>query len=336
MGGAGSLPTLTWDDLQAIQTQLAPVKYAAPYLRTGSSIIAEDANWSTQIGGTAPEWFAIRDWRAARGALFTQSDVDGSTKVIVLGKTVADRLFGAGVEPVGQQVRVRSVPFQVVGVLAAKGQTSFGQDMDDVAVIPYTTFRAKIQGGLKNVIQGQIVVGAASADATTPAENQIRALLRDRHRLGERADDDFQIRNLADAASGSQEAIGTIATLLKALAAVSLFVGGIGVMNIMLVSVTERTREIGLRMAVGARSGDILLQFLTEAVVLAAVGGLIGVSAGIGVATLFAHFLGWTLLFRPEVMLLAVAVSAMVGIAAGAYPAYRASRLDPIQALRFE
>jgi putative ABC transport system permease protein len=335
-GGFGSLPTLTWEDLEAIRTQLPSVKYAAPYLRTASSIVSEDANWTTQIGGTSPDWFAIRDWRIAQGALFTQSDVDGATKVIVLGKTVADELFGAGVSPVGQQVRVRNVPFQVIGVLASKGQSSFGQDLDDIAVMPYTTFTAKIQGGLRNLIQGAIFVGAAGPEWTTSAENQIRALLRDRHRLAEGADDDFQIRNLADAASASEQGINTITTLLNAIAAVSLIVGGIGIMNIMLVSVTERTREIGVRMAVGARGRDILLQFLTESVVLAAIGGLVGVVAGLGIATWLAHLFGWTVVFRSEVMVLAVAVSGLVGIVFGAYPARRASRLDPIQALRFE
>jgi putative ABC transport system permease protein len=335
-GGAGTLPTLTWDDLAAIQTQVPAVKYAAPYLRTGSSIISEDSNWSTQIGGTSPEWFSIREWRAAQGALFTQSDVDGATKAIVLGKTVSDQLFGVGVDPIGQQVRVRNVPFQVVGVLAAKGQSSFGQDLDDIALMPYTTFLAKVQGGLKNLLSGQIVVGAAGAEYTTPAENQIRALLRDRHRLSERAEDDFQIRNLADAASAMDESIGAIALLLKFFAAVSLVVGGIGIMNIMLVSVTERTREIGVRMAVGARGRDVLLQFLTEAMVLATLGGVIGVGAGIGLASLAAHILGWSLLFRPDVIALAVTVSGFVGVVFGAYPARRASLLDPITALRFE
>jgi putative ABC transport system permease protein len=335
-GGFGSMPTLTWDDLTAIGTQLSAVKYAAPYLRSASSILSEDSNWSTQIIGTSPDWFAIRDWKTAQGALFSQLDVDGATKVIVLGRTVADQLFGTGVNPVGQQVRVRSVPFQVAGVLTSKGQSTFGQDMDDIAAIPFTTFRAKIQGGLKNYLQGQIVVGAAGPEYTTPAENQIRALLRDRHRLREGTDDDFQIRNLADAASAMDESMGAIAMLLKVFAAVSLLVGGIGIMNIMLVSVTERTREIGVRMAVGARGRDVLLQFLTEAMVLATLGGVVGVGAGIGIASLLGRLLGWSLLFRIDVIVLAVSVSGAIGIVFGAYPARRASRLDPIQALRFE
>jgi putative ABC transport system permease protein len=335
-GGWGSLPTLTWDDLAAVQTQLSAVKYASPYLRTNASVLSDDANWSTQVGGVAPDYFSIRTWPAARGALFAQADVDASTKSMVLGRTVADKLFGVGVDPVGRQVRVRNVPFLVVGVLASKGQSLGGQDMDDAAFVPYTTFRAKIQGGLKNLIQGAVFVGAVSEDATGRAETQIRGLLRDRHRLAEGADDDFQIRNLAETASASQEGARTITTLLEAIAAVSLVVGGIGIMNIMLVSVTERTREIGVRMAVGARSRDILLQFLTEALVLAMVGGVIGVSAGVGVAMWLAHLFGWSVLFRVDVIVIAVIFSGLVGIVFGAYPAHRASRLDPIQALRFE
>ena len=336
MGGFGSLPTLTWDDYAAIQTQLPAVKYASPNLRANSTVLSEDANWTTAVSGVAPDFFSIRTWAAARGSLFSQSDVDASTKVVVLGKTVADKLFGVGIDPVGRQVRVRNVPFQVVAVLAAKGQSLGGQDMDDAAFIPYTTFRAKIQGGLKNLVQGPIFVGAIDEQATSRAESQIRSLLRDRHRLAEGADDDFSIRNLAEAASATQEGIGTITTLLNVVALVSLIVGGIGIMNIMLVSVTERTREIGVRMAVGARSRDILLQFLVESLVLAAIGGVIGVSAGILVGTVAAKVLGWSVLFRPEVIALAVAVSGLLGVVAGLYPAWRASRLDPIQALRFE
>ncbi len=336
MGGFGSLPTLTWEDLAAIQTQAPAVRYAAPYLRTSASVISEDTNWTTLVGGTSPDYFAIRDWPAARGALFSASDVDSATKVVVLGQTVADRLFGTGIDPVGRQVRVRNVPFQVVGVLAAKGQSPMGQDLDDAAFVPHTTFRAKLQGGLKNLIAGSIFVGATGRDATSKAEAQIRSLLRERHRLGDGADDDFSIRNLAETASASQEGARTLTTLLAAIAAVSLLVGGIGIMNIMLVSVTERTREIGVRMAVGARGRDILLQFLTEALVLAVTGGVVGVGLGLLVAWRLAVAFGWPVLFRPEAIAVAVAFSGLVGVVFGLYPARRASRLDPIQALRFE
>jgi putative ABC transport system permease protein len=335
-GGFGSLPTLTWDDMAAIQTQASAVRYVSPYLRTTASLVSEDTNWTTQVGGVSPDYFTIRTWPAAHGAVITASDVDSSTKVIVLGKTVADQLFGAGVDPIGRQVRVRDVPFTVVGVLSAKGQSPVGQDLDDGAFIPYTTFRAKIQGGLKNLIQGAIFVGATGEDTTSRAESQIRSLLRDRHRLADGADDDFQIRNLAEAASASEEGASTLTTFLAVIAAVSLVVGGIGIMNIMLVSVTERTREIGVRMAVGARGRDILLQFLTEALALSVAGGLVGVAAGVAGAWWTGRAMGWPVLYRPEVILVAVAFSGLVGIAFGLYPAYRASRLDPIQALRFE
>ncbi len=336
MGGFGSLPTLTWDDLEAIRTQVPAVRYASPYLRTSAPLVSEDANWTTQVGGVAPEYFSIRTWPARRGALFTQSDVDGATKVMVIGKTVAEKLFGPGVQPVGRQVRVRNVPFVIVGVLATKGQSMGGQDMDDAAFVPYTTFAARIQGGLKNLIQGTIFVGAVSQDATGRAESQIRGLLRDRHRLADGADDDFGIRNLAEIANASQEGARTITTLLAAIAMVSLVVGGIGIMNIMLVSVTERTREIGVRMAVGARSRDILLQFLTEALVLSLAGGAVGVALGMTAAWQLASAFGWPVLFRAEIIFIAVAFSGLVGVVFGLYPARRASRLDPIQALRFE
>jgi putative ABC transport system permease protein len=335
-GGFGSLPTLTWDDLTAIQTQASAVRYVSPYLRISSSVVSEDTNWTTTVSGVSPDYFDIRSWPAARGVLVSPSDVDSSTKVIVLGKTVVDQLFGAGVDPIGQQVRVRNVPFQVVGVLSSKGQSPVGQDLDDAAFVPYTTFRVKLQGGLKNLIQGAIFVGAVNEGATSRAESQIRSLLRDRHRLAEGADDDFGIRNLAEAASASEEGAQVLTRLLLAVAAVSLVVGGIGIMNIMLVSVTERTREIGVRMAVGARGRDIMLQFLTEALVLSIAGGLVGVTAGVVGAWWLAKAMGWPVMYRPEVILIAVAFSGLVGIVFGLYPAQRASRLDPIQALRFE
>ncbi|HTN51425.1 MAG TPA: ABC transporter permease [Anaeromyxobacter sp.] len=335
MGGFGSLPTLTWDDLKAIQTELPSVRYAAPLLRTTAAVVSEDVNWTTSVNGTTPDYLAIRDWPVARGVGFAASDVDSGTKVALLGQTVADRLFGA-VNPVGQQVRIRNVPFQVVGVLAPKGQSPTGQDLDDAVFVPSSTFLAKLQGGLKNLIQGVIFVGATSADTTQRAERQVRALLRDRHRLPDGADDDFSIRNLAETASAQQEGAKTLTTLLAAIAAVSLLVGGIGIMNIMLVSVTERTREIGVRMAVGARGRDVLLQFLAEALVLAVAGGIIGVGLGLGVAWRLATAFGWPVLFRADVILVAVCFSGLVGVVFGLYPARRASRLDPIQALRFE
>jgi putative ABC transport system permease protein len=335
-GGFGSLPTLTWDDLKAIQTELSAVRYAAPTLRATAAVQVDDVNWTTQVYGVSPEWFDIRAWTAAQGTLFTHSDVDSGTKVIVLGKTVSDRLFGAGVDPIGRQVRVGNVPFDVVAVLAAKGQSPGGQDQDDAVLVPYTTFQARIKGGLKNLIAGAIEVSAVSTEATARAETQIRGLLRERHRLAPDAEDDFSVRNLAEMASARQDSTRTMTMFLAIIAAVSLLVGGIGIMNIMLVSVTERTREIGVRMAVGARGRDILLQFLAEALVLSLLGGIIGVAAGLVAAFWIASALQWPVLFRPDIAGLSMAFSGAVGVVFGLYPAYRASRLDPIQALRFE
>ncbi|HEY6003539.1 MAG TPA: ABC transporter permease [Anaeromyxobacter sp.] len=335
-GGFGSQPTLTWDDLKAIQTEIPSVRYAAPALRSVAPVLAEELNWTTSVTGTTPEFFSIRTWPAAQGTLFGASDVESGTKVAVLGKTVAEQLFGTGTNPVGLQIRIRNVPFQVVAVLSAKGQSPTGQDMDDAVFVPRTTFQAKIQGGLGNYLSGVILVGATSPATTGRAQSQIRALLRDRHRLQLGADDDFSIRNLAETAGAQEEGARTLTLLLAAIAAVSLLVGGIGIMNIMLVSVTERTREIGVRMAVGARARDILLQFLAEALALSVAGGAIGVALGLGVAWQLANAFGWPVLFRPEVVLVAVGFSGVVGVAFGLYPARRASRLDPIQALRFE
>ncbi len=336
MGGFGSMPTLTWEDLKAIQTEVPTVRWAAPSLRTTAQVLSEDQNWTTSVNGTTPEYFQVRNWLVARGSPISQSDVDGGTKVAVLGQTVVDKLFGASANPVGQVVRVKNVPFTVAGVLAKKGQSPVGQDYDDALFVPISTFQQKIQGGLKNYLSGVIMVSATSADTTTRAQNQIQGLLRDRHRLQPGADDDFSIRNLSELASAQQEGTRTLTTLLAAIAAVSLLVGGIGIMNIMLVSVTERTREIGVRMAVGAKARDIQLQFLVEALALALAGGLVGVALGLGAAWRLAASFGWPVLFRPDIIVIAVGFSGLVGVAFGLYPAHKASRLDPIQALRFE
>jgi putative ABC transport system permease protein len=336
MGGFGTLPTLTWDDLAAIQDEVPTVRYAAPQLRATAQALSEDQNWTTGVIGTTPDYFQIRNWPVARGEAFTQSDVDGGTKVALLGQTVVDKLFGPNGDPVGQSVRVKNVPFTVVGVMEKKGQSQFGQDMDDVVFVPVSTFQQKIQGGLKNLVNGTLVVSATSQGATARAESQIRALLRDRHRLQPGVDDDFSIRNLSELASAQQEGTRTLTTLLAAIAGVSLLVGGIGIMNIMLVSVTERTREIGIRMAVGAKARDIRFQFLAEALTLAVVGGLLGVTLGLVGAWRLAASFGWPVLFRPDVVAIAVGFSAAVGVGFGLWPAEKAARLDPIQALRFE
>ncbi|HSM92395.1 MAG TPA: ABC transporter permease [Anaeromyxobacteraceae bacterium] len=335
-GGFGSLPTVTWDDLRAIQTELAAVRYVSPNLRAAAPVVAEDQNWTTSIFGVGADYFQIRNWGTATGSLFGTSDVDAGSKVVLIGQTVATQLYGEGIDPVGRTVRIKGVPFTVVGMLESKGQSAMGQDFDDSVFVPYSTFLAKIQSGLKNVIAGAVMIGADSAENTRKAEEQVRALLRDRHHLPEGTDDDFSIRNLTEMASGVEQGTRTMTLLLAAIAAVSLLVGGIGIMNIMLVSVTERTREIGVRMAVGARQRDILLQFLVESLTLAATGGAVGVALGLGGAIWLASSFGWPILVRPGVIVIAVTFSALVGVGFGLYPARKASKLDPIQALRFE
>jgi putative ABC transport system permease protein len=336
MGGFGTMPTLTWEDLKAIQTEIPTVRFAAPQLRATAQVMSEEQNWTTQVFGTTPEYFQIRTWPVSQGALFTQTDVDGAMKVAMIGQTVSDKLFGPNANPVGQSIRVKNVPFVIGGVLAKKGQSQWGQDYDDIVVVPVSAFQQKIQGGLKNLIAGSIAVSASGPETTARAETQIRGLLRDRHRLQPGADDDFSIRNLSEIANAQQEGTRTLTTLLAAIAAVSLLVGGIGIMNIMLVSVTERTREIGLRMAVGAKPRDIRLQFLVEALALAIAGGLIGVGLGLFGAWRLASSFGWEVLYRPDVIAIAVGFSGLVGVVFGLYPAHKASRLDPITALRFE
>ena len=262
--------------------------------------------------------------------------METGNKVIVLGQTVVDRLFGVNADAVGQSVRVRAIPFSIVGVLQRKGQSPMGQDYDDAAFIPVSTFQAKIQGGLQKYLAGSIVVSAVSADDTTRAQKQITGLLRDRHNSASSADDDFNIRNLAEMAAAQQQGTNTLTSLLAAIAVVSLLVGGIGIMNIMLVSVTERTREIGVRMAVGAKPWHILTQFLVEAISLSTMGGVVGVVLGSVVANALAKQLGWALVLRPDIVVVSVVFSAIVGVAFGLYPARKASQLDPIDALRYE
>ena len=335
-GGFGSMPTLTWDDLRAIRTEVPTVKYAAAQLSSGAQLASEDQNWSTRVYGTTPEYFSIRDWPTAMGSPMDDSDAEGGTKVVFLGQTVVDNLFGPNANPVGQSVRIKNVPFEVKGVLSEKGQSSWGQDYDDVAFIPLKTFQTKIQGGLQQFISGQIYVGAISEPATARAQKQITNLLRDRHHIGPGQDDDFSIRNLTELANAQEASLGTITTLLAAVAAVALLVGGIGIMNIMLVSVTERTREIGVRMAVGAKPRNILAQFLVEALTLATAGGFLGIVLGLTGGRILASRLHWPMLMRPDIMVISVVFSALVGVAFGLYPAQKASRLDPIEALRFE
>jgi putative ABC transport system permease protein len=335
-GGAGSMPTITWDDLRAIQTEVPSVRAAAAVLRVQASVVSDESNWTTSVTGTSPEYFDIRGWSVRTGAPLTQSDVDTGAKVVLLGQTVVDRLYGTSADPVGQTVRIRNIPFTVVGVLARKGQSPMGQDYDDTAIIPVSTFRSKIQGGLKNFLAGTVMIGSTSPAATARAEREVAALLRERHRIGPGQEDDFSIRNLTEMASAQAEGTRTMTTLLAAIALVSLVVGGIGIMNIMLVSVTERTREIGVRMAVGAKPHHILTQFLVEALVLALFGGLVGVASGLLVADRLAASFDWPTLLRVDVIVLALGSSAAVGVVFGLFPALKAARLDPIIALRTE
>ncbi len=335
-GGSGSMPTLTWDDLAAIQSELRAVRYAAPVLRVNAQVQSEDQNWSTSVVGSTVAYFTIRSWRASQGRIALDGDIESGAKVAILGQTVVDKLFGPHANPVGQSVRIRNMPFEVIGVLERKGQSPMGQDYDDTVILPVTTFQSKIQGGLTKFIAGAIFVGAVSADATSRAQQEIEGLLRDRHHIQAGTDDDFSVRNLSEIASAQQEGARVMTTLLAAVAAVALLVGGIGIMNIMLVSVTERTREIGVRMAVGAKPRDILLQFLAEALALSLAGGVIGAALGLLAARQLAGRFHWPMLIQPAIIAISVGFSGLVGIAFGLYPARKASLLDPIEALRFE
>ncbi|HET6148314.1 MAG TPA: ABC transporter permease [Polyangia bacterium] len=334
--GAGSLPTLTWDDMKAIRAEVPGVRFVAPRLHATGQVVSEDRNWATLITGTTPEFFEIRNWPVRLGAPLSAEEVDAGAKTAVLGQTVAERLFGASVDPVGQVVRIQNVPFQVVGVAERKGQSAGGSDYDDVVYVPVSTFLAKIQGGLQSYIAGTILVEVTSDDVTAAVAGRIAALLRDRHNIAPGADDDFTVKNLTETASRKEESTQALTLLLASIAAVSLLVGGIGIMNIMLVSVTERTREIGVRVAVGAKPRQILAQFLMESLALSVMGGIVGVSLGLLAADRLAARFGWPMLVRADVIAVAVGFSALVGLVFGLYPAHKASRMDPIVALRWE
>ncbi len=336
MGGIGSMPTITWDDLEAIKREAPSVRYAAPSLTTKTSLVGDDGNWTTSVTGTTAEWFFIRNWQVEQGSSFSASDVESGNKVIVLGATVVGHLFGSGVNPVGRTVRIRSTPFVVIGVLEKKGQNFMGQDYDDTAVMPVSAFKSKLQGGLQQFIAGVVMVGARSEEETFRAQNQINMIMRDRHHIGDPNDDDFTVRNLTEIASAQKDAMNTFSLLLAAVAIVSLVVGGIGIMNIMLVSVTERTREIGIRMAVGAKPSHVLAQFLVEAMTLSTSGGLMGLGAGFLTSVLLASKLRWEFVIRPDIVAVSFLFSAIVGVVFGLYPAWKASNLDPIEALRYE
>jgi putative ABC transport system permease protein len=324
--------TLTEDDADAIKREAPAVAYVSPTTRSASQVIAGELNWSTSIQGVGVEWPNIRAWNVEDGSFFTDGDVRSASKVAVLGKTVNDNLFPSG-GAVGSIIRIKNVPFRVVGVLEKKGGSMMGSDQDDTIIAPYTTVMKRLSG--QNRI-GMIMVSAASAEQVGEAQEQIDALLRQRHRIPPGGDSDFMMRSQEEIAQANAQQVGLMRNLLLGIAIVSLFVGGIGIMNIMLVSVTERTREIGIRMAIGARGRHVRLQFLFEAVTLSVLGGLIGVSLGIGFAKLIEKALKWPIVVSPEAIVVSFVVAATIGILFGFYPAHKASRLDPIDALRYE
>jgi putative ABC transport system permease protein len=334
--GTGNAQTLTLDDGIAILRECDAAAATAPVVRGGAQVIYGDNNWGTQIMGTTPDYLPIRDLTVEKGQSFSTQDVDGATKVALLGKTVVDNLF-YGEDPVGKIIRIKKVPFTVAGVLVPKGQSPTGQDQDDVILIPVSTAKKKVVGSSQAnaAAVGSILVQAREGQSTEVQE-QIRALLRQRHHLQANEDDDFSIRNMEEVFKAQESSANVMSVLLAAIASVSLIVGGIGIMNIMLVSVTERTREIGLRQAVGAKTRDILGQFLVEAVALSIAGGVVGILLGISASMLISYFAAWNTLVSPVSIAVAFLFSGLVGVFFGFYPARKAAHMDPIEALRYE
>ena len=335
--GQGSQVTITEDDATAIGREVPTVQAVAPALRGNAQVVYGNLNWWTTINGVTADFFEARDWALESGRPVLQEDVDGATKVALLGQTAALNLFGES-DPIGEIIRIKKVPFTVVGLLSRKGQTTWGQDQDDVIIIPLTTAKKKVLGASQANSRSvhSISIKVMPGDDMTEAEADIRRLLRDRHRLQPYQEDDFWLRNLAEVLQAQEETSAVLTYLLAAIASVSLLVGGIGIMNIMLVSVTERTREIGLRMAVGARARDILTQFLVEAVTLSLIGGVIGIVLGVGGSNAISYFAEWPTVLALNAVVVAFGFAAAIGIFFGFYPARKASRLDPIEALRYE
>ena len=332
--GSGTSSKLSGEDVEAIRREVPSVAYVSATIRTGAQVVYGNQNWSTSIQGAQVDWPLVRSWNLASGQFFTDQDDHAAAKVCVLGQTVATTLFGDE-DPVGKTIRIKNIPFRVTGVLESKGGSTQGQDQDDLVVAPYETVRKKLMG---TTAVGQILVSAASDELVTRAQEELTALLRQRHRINKAAgqDDDFIIRSQTEMIQQAEAQSRTMSALLWSIAGVSLLVGGIGIMNIMLVSVTERTREIGVRMAIGAKGRDIQAQFLVEAVALAVTGGAAGVAAGLGIQHLVARLAGWPVAIQPQAIVMAVVFSALVGVGFGFYPALKASRLDPIEALRYE
>ena len=333
--GAGTSVRLTTGDAEAILKESSAVADVAPVLNGAAQVVHGNQNWATSVVGTTPGMLNVRDWPLSAGRPFTEQDVKSATKVCLLGQAVVDNLFG-DTDPVGKIVRIKKIPFTVIGVLGSKGQSPTGQDQDDTVYVPVTTAQKKLFGTAVPGMVRIIMVKAKSSGDLATAESQIADLLRQRHRLSPKEENDFTIRNLTQMMQAAEESTKVMAILLGAIASVSLLVGGIGIMNIMLVSVTERTHEIGIRMAVGAKTWDIRLQFIIEALTLSFIGGVIGIIAGISTSHILAIFAGWTTIVSPISILLAFGFSGLVGIFFGFYPAYKASLLDPIDALRYE
>jgi len=335
--GSGATVTLSEDDARAIASECPAVAAVAPTVRGGAQVTYGNNNWATSIVGTTPDYLTIRDQTVVRGNPFSADDGSSGTKVALLGGTVSQNLFGSA-DPTGQTIRIKNVPFTVDGVLSAKGQSPTGQDQDDVILIPISTAKRQVVGASQANAGsiGAIMVQAVDAHSMDEAQSEIEALVRQRHRMRPGQDDDFTVRNLSDVFSAQESSARVMSILLGAIASVSLVVGGIGIMNIMLVSVTERTREIGLRIAIGARTRDLLAQFLVEAVTLSILGGIAGILVGVTASALISHFAGWNTLVSPTAIALAFVFSALVGVFFGYYPARKAALLDPIEALRYE
>ncbi len=330
--GAGSFNRLSIDDYEKLEREGFLISGVSPVIFTRTQAIGGQGNWRTSINGVSTDYQLIRDWQTIYGRFFDVSEQRSMRRVAVLGKTVADNLF-PGEDPVGQRIQLRNVPFDIIGVLAAKGQTSSGNDQDDVIIVPHTTAQTRLSGWS---FIGQILASTSSPSDLPAAQDEIRAIMREAHSLAAYEEDDFTIRNQTDLADAAQGTTEVMSMLLAAIASVSLLVGGIGIMNIMLVSVTERTREIGIRMAIGARGGDVLTQFLVESIVMSLLGGLIGVGVGFGGAALLGRFTGWSTVVSPQMVVVALGFSAAVGIFFGFYPARKAAALNPIEALRYE
>lgn len=333
--GSGTQPTLTMGDADAMQKECPAVSDVAPILSGIAQVVFGHQNWSTGVVGTTPSMLTVRDWPVAAGRSFSDQDVKSATKVCLLGQTVVDNLFG-DMSPVGQVIRIKKVPFTVIGVLSMKGQSAQGQDQDDTIYVPVTTAQKKLFGTTFPGMVRIIMVKAKSTQDLPAAEKQINDLLKQRHRIGPKQENDFTVRNLTQIMQTAEQSTKVMALLLGAIASVSLIVGGIGIMNIMLVTVTERTREIGIRMAIGAKTWDIRLQFIIEALTLSLIGGVAGIIVGISGSKILSMLAGWSTIVSPFSILIAFGFSGLVGIFFGFYPAYKASLLDPIEALRYE